>query len=181
MTTPSQPPSFGAPPPLPASAPRPRPATVTAAAGLLFLSVLLGVVGVIISIANKDIAIEIAKKNAAKTAGAPDPTAFVNLSTYGSGACELVVFVALAVLGVLVLRGNNVARITTWVLCGLSLLCLTGVSLASVLGPNSADVPGWYAAYGVISAGVGLVVNVAIIVLLALRPSNEFFAKPVAR
>jgi hypothetical protein len=62
-------------------------------------------------------------------------------------------------------KGRNWARIVTWVLCALGVLnALTG------LGGDSS------ALTKVVSA-IGALISIAIIVLLALAPSNQYFAQ----
>jgi hypothetical protein len=109
-----------------------------------------------------------------------DPSTAVNVQLGTSGGCGVLVSILFVVLGVLVLRGNNAARITVWVFSGLSLLCLGVGAASSVLSPTMQFAPGWYRTYSLVSLVLSLVVNVAIIVLLARRPSNDYFRKPVA-
>jgi hypothetical protein len=104
---------------------------------------------------------------------------------------------ALAVLAVFNNRGRNGARITTWVLGGIS-LCCTGVGLAGTAltssmnldtgtgGPSQAEIerrlsealPSWYDAANWTLAGISLLTLLGALILLALPPSNEFFRQP---
>lgn len=184
MTTPEPPPytpppnSFTTPPPLPASR-LPRPTTVTAAAALIFASVALGLIQVIVTFASRNI-IEDMVRHQVPNSNGMDPHTAVNVQLATSGGCGVIISILFAVLGVLILKGNNPARITVWVLGGLSLLCLGVGAIANVLSSSMQFAPGWYHAYAIVAAVLGLGINIAIIVLLALRPSNDYFRKPVA-
>ncbi|MDT5036866.1 MAG: hypothetical protein QOE03_2051 [Micromonosporaceae bacterium] len=182
MTTPEppatpQPNSFTTPPPLPSSQQRTRPSTVTTAAALIFVSVALGIIQLIVMLASRSVIEDIVRH---QPSSGMDPSTAVNIQLGIGGGCGLVVSILFAVLGVLVLRGNNAARITVWVLSGLSLLCLGIGAASNALNPSMQFAPGWYRAYSIVSLVLSLVLNVAIIVLLARRPSNDYFRKPVA-
>ncbi|WP_143175459.1 hypothetical protein [Cryptosporangium aurantiacum] len=84
-------------------------------------------------------------------------------------------FVALA-LGLL--RAANVARIITWVLCGLGLCCTGVISAFSLILVEY--LPGGYVAYMYTVTAVTLIIYIAIIVLLALPASNAYFRRPKA-
>ena len=74
------------------------------------------------------------------------------------------IFAALyLLLAIQVRKGKNWARIVTWVLAGLGLLF-------GLLG-LAADAPAFSRLFGL----VGILLDAAIIVLLAMRPSNEYF------
>ena len=83
-------------------------------------------------------------------------------------ALGIVVAILWGLLAFFIRKGKNWARITMWVFAVLGVLSVpfalaqgaAGLSLALVL--------------------INLALNVAIIVLLALRPSSEFFRRPVA-
>jgi hypothetical protein len=107
----------------------------------------------------------------------------------------VLIAVALVVLGRFVGKGKQPARIITWVLAGLGVLCLgCGVaagaissSLGSSLGstPDSealtqamADVvPEWQNTVGTVLQILSLIILVVVIVLLALPAANDFFRK----
>jgi hypothetical protein len=185
MTTPEPPSSstpppnaFTTPPPLSASR-LPRPTTVTAAAGLIFASVALGVIQLVVTFASRDI-IEDMLRHQTSNGNGMDPHTGANIQLATSGGCGIVIAILFAVLGVLILKGNNAARITVWVLSGISLLCLGVGAIANALGSAMKFAPGWYQAYSIVAIVLSLGINIAVAVLLALRPSNDYFRKPVA-
>jgi hypothetical protein len=112
---------------------------------------------------------------------------------------ELLIIAGFAVLAIFVNRGAQPARIVTWVLGGLAVLCLGCGSLANAIVPSllSADTSGQGAAaaelldiirentpdwsYYLTSALNVLVVLalLAVIILLALPAANDFFRKEV--
>ena len=65
-------------------------------------------------------------------------------------------------------KGRNWARIVTWVIAGLSLLSF----VSTAVGDN----PGLSKALG----AVGALLDLGIIVLLAMGPSNEYFRRQPA-
>jgi hypothetical protein len=98
------------------------------------------------------------------------------------------------VLGLLVRKGKNPARIVTWVFSGIAVLCygcsLGSRSLTSSLNglgstPESEAmqkrmtdvVPGWQTTVSMITVIILLLAFLAVIILLALPASNEFFRK----
>jgi hypothetical protein len=184
MTTDNpQPPAFGPPPTAPGApqpgGPRPRPVTVTAAVGLMLLQAVLSVVGIAMQFANKDILEEMQRRQAAKAKqDSPiDPETMANFTLIGSGVCGALLVILFVVLAFLLLRGSNAARITTWVVAGLFLLC-SGIGAVFTVAIPDSGAPGWWTAYQGISAVLGLLIYGAIIVLLALPKSSAFFAKP---
>jgi hypothetical protein len=96
------------------------------------------------------------------------------------------VFVAIvfAVLGVLVARGMNLARITTWAVVGLGVLCLGGGQITRgimgwVDGPRTESaVPPWKWDIGTAIDIVTLLALVLVAILLALPSAHPFFRRP---
>ncbi len=105
----------------------------------------------------------------------------------------------LAVLAIFNNRGRNGARITTWVIGGISLCCgglgLAGTALTSSMnlddtsgGPSAAEVerrldevlPSWFDAATVTLSVISLLALLGAMILLALPASNAFFRKPAA-
>jgi hypothetical protein len=114
----------------------------------------------------------------------------------------MVVYLLLAAgfvtLGLLDLRGKNPARIVTWVLAGIGVLCFGCSALGSASGgltglgtpPNGVDtaevtkqiqeaIPQWVRPVQTVLVVINLLALIAIIVLLALPASNEYF-RPAA-
>lgn len=146
--------------PEPATPAGPAPTTVVRAVQLMFVSAALGALYTILFVANRD-ALRAQILEA-------DPNA-QNVDTAVNGAVAFsiitgVVFTALWIwLALMVRQGKNWARITTWVLAGLGLLFAL-FDLINMLNALTATLS--------IIAGL---VDLAIIVLLAMRPSNEYF------
>ncbi len=105
----------------------------------------------------------------------------------------------LAVLAIFNNRGRNGARITTWVIGGISLCCggfgLAGTALTSSInlddtagGPSTAEIqrrldevlPSWYGPATVTLGVISLLAILGAIILLALPASNAYFRKPAA-
>ena len=78
----------------------------------------------------------------------------------------IILIVLYVLLALQVRKGKNWARIVTWVLAGLG--ALGGVT--NLAQPQ--------AALTKVIAGIELVLYVVLIVLLALKPSNDYFRKP---
>jgi hypothetical protein len=131
-------------------------------------------------------------------AGDPAADAATTAATIGiifGVTLAVIISVAAIVLGVLLGRGKQPARIVTWVVAGLGVLCmgcsLGGNALSSSLNnmagadANATAIqdaileatPGWATAFQTLSTIVVLLALIAVIILLALPASNEFFRK----
>lgn len=176
---------------------RPRPATVTAAAAIMIIMGVAGLVNAVVGLAAIGGVVD-RFRDAAQATGASqsdvDGLAGVAWGTVITSAVLSVLFaVLLIVLGVGNLRGRNGARIATWIVSGLGLFCgccgLFAVISQSALSWNiSTDdqtqdltqaltdsYPGWWIGLnGVVSAGQALGYLV-VAVLLALPPSHRYF------
>ncbi len=116
----------------------------------------------------------------------------------GGAVIALLVAVGLVVLGFLNLRGKNPARIVTWVLGGLFLLCCGVGQVFNAAGsgmgtdssgnvPDQADVqakldaamPGWYSPVTTLLGVIPILLVLVALILLALPASNAWF-KPQA-
>jgi ABC-type uncharacterized transport system permease subunit len=180
--------------------PKRRPGVVSAAVALLYMVAALQLVSVGLS------ALTIAPIRDVYTRAyaGTDAEQFMSTSITIGLIAGIVIGVAFAV-GYVVLaifdgRGKNPARIVTWVIAGLGVLCY-GCSLASQsLGnafssfgrnanqsnlpdPNEVAkqvqdaVPAWQSTLATVDTLVFLVALVAVIILLALPASNAFFRK----
>jgi len=173
-------PPMGPPPPAPSSSSGVgRPQIVTAAAGLMLMLALLDFITVGLGIAYY--AQEGSSTAAAGNSGAN------GFSSIGGG---VVATGLLIVMAMMVLRGKNWARIVTFVIAGLGIACCGcgsvfifggGAFLSYLSSTSSSDVasqisfPAWYF-WGVGTLYVlAFLCSVAIVVLLAMRPSNEWF------
>jgi hypothetical protein len=111
-----------------------------------------------------------------------------------------VITIALAVLAMFVGRGSQPARITTWVLSGVLVLCqgcgLIATAAApalvnSMAGSGNADsevlaeqtriitenTPAWLTAAATVIAVLSVIALIAVIILLAVPAANEYFRK----
>ncbi|WP_433212289.1 hypothetical protein ACQP00_52220 [Dactylosporangium sp. CS-047395] len=186
--------SFATPP-----AARARPSTVSLASTLLFVAAGLEVISVVLQLlyANK---IAEGTKRVYEEAGVQmSSTTGVGIGSTITVIFGFIIIVVLVLLGYLVGRGNQVARVLTWVVGGLALCCgvfaLGAALFQSALweaarDTNSslptwdrykeivyADVPGWYEPVTTI-LGILLVIAIALpIILLALPSSHPYFRK----
>jgi hypothetical protein len=167
--------------------------TVTVSTWLLWLTALVFVVSAVITFAYLGARSDVYEQTYAGTSQEGDEGAAV-ATEIGIGVVFLLFAAGLVILGLLNNRGKNPARIVTWVVGGLALCCtgsllaltglLSGVEVEGGVDPEElADnlidaMPGWYAAFELISSIVPVLALIVALVLLALPPSNEFFRKP---
>jgi hypothetical protein len=146
--------------------PRSAPSTVQNAVRLMFALVALGVISLIVVFADKN-----SLRDAIESHDPSFDTSQVDSAVNTAVAVGAVIGIILIVLYVLlalqVRKGKNWARIVTWVLSGLGALG----SVSNLAQPE--------AALTKIVAVSELVLDIVLIVLLALRPSNDYFRKPV--
>ena len=162
--------AYGAPmPPTPYGAPPrpvgPPPSSVVNATRLMFVGAALGVIGLIVLLASKSsLRDDIARRNPDYDAHKVDTV--VNAAV-GIGITFGVIFIVLYVLLALqVQKGKNWARIITWVLAALGVLS----ALSSLAQTNTGG--------SRVTSLIGGVIDLAIIILLAQKPSNDYFRKP---
>ncbi len=170
-----------------------RPAVVTAASALLYLVAGIEVISLVLEVlsfsptlaAYDDVYAGDSTLDTMKTVA--QVTLIVTLAV-------TVLFAAgIAALGMLISKGKNPARIVTWVVAGLGVLCFgCALGLGSYVSSLNAgadaksqvlqkqiegSIPSWQSA---VSTGLGIVVLlalVAVVILLALPAANEFFRK----
>ena len=143
----------------------PPPSSVVNATRLMFVSAGLGVIGLIVLLASKStLRDEIAKKNPGYDAHKLDTV--VNAAV-AVGITFGVIFIVLYVLLALqVKKGKNWARVVTWILAALGVLsALSSLAQTNTGGSRAASL-------------IGGVVDLAIIILLLQKPSNDYFRKP---
>jgi hypothetical protein len=142
----------------------PAPSSVRNAVRLMFVNVAIGVLGLIALFATKDtLKKEILKHHRSYSTSKLDDAVNAAVTI---GTIFAIVFIVLYVLLALqVGKGKNWARIVTWVLAGLGVLG----ALTTFAQPE----PAVSRALGIL----GGLVDLAIIIFLALRPSSEYFAK----
>lgn len=191
------------PAPGPAPAPGRRPTIVAIAATLMMIIGGLGLVHSLVTLVTTGQVVDRFRDRAAETdASDSDIDTFVNvLRGFSIGGAIIAILLSLLFIGLAlgVLRGSNVSRILTWVMCGIGILCsccgafsLFGQVGNSSFGSGNTDdrtteelsramqdaYPGWWAPiYGSLSV-LELLGYIAIAVLLALPVANAFFRKP---
>jgi hypothetical protein len=144
----------------------PAPAPVTNAVRLMFVSVALSVLGLIVVLATKDsLKKDILKKHTDYSATKLDDV--LNAAIVFAVVIGVVYIVLYVLLALQVGKGKNWARIVTWVLAGLGVLG----ALTTFSQPGTA-------ANRVLTV-IGGLIDVAIIVFLMQKPSNEYFRKRV--
>jgi hypothetical protein len=180
----------------------PRPRSVTVAGILMLIGAVVGIIGGVLTIlAGNSIDPEFSTRAIASGVSASDvkrigDSVQASFSAVGVGA--LLLGIVLAVLTFKVLRGSNAARITTWVVLGISLCCgigngllaktLSNLSETNIEGMDKATVraigdalkdsmPSWFAVGGMGATCVQVLGYIAVAVLLVLPASNAFFRK----
>jgi hypothetical protein len=140
-----------------------RPTTVRAGIGAFVASLLLGLVASVVTFSQLDDLVAQQLRQAGSDAQMTDE---VIRSSIVLGAAIGLIVVALEVLVLwFAWKGRNWARIVLWVLGGLGILS----GLAGLAGDN--PLGGFVAALGVFQ----LLLTLAGVVLLALKPSNEWY------
>lgn len=149
------------------ASPEPPPQQVQLSFWLWVASVVVGLVGTVLGLADVEtIRAQAEEQATASSGGQLDQAAVDAIITFSIvvGIAIGVLFtVATLVFAVLMRRGRNWARILLAVIAGLSLLS-SGISL-----PNATAVV-------VVVTVLGLVVTLAAVILMFLRPANEWFA-----
>jgi hypothetical protein len=154
---PSAPPGQGAPPAME------RPTTVRAGIGAFLANLILGLAGSILTFADID---DLVRQELARSGTEVDLTDDVIRSAILIGAVITLIFAALQLLFMwFAWKGHNWARIVLWVIGGLAVLSgFAGLSTGTALG-------GFLTSLSVFQ----LLLTIAGIVLLALKPSNEWY------
>jgi hypothetical protein len=185
----------------PAPAPRARPTTVHLAMILLFVAAGLEVINVVISLlyAQK---IADGTQKVYDQAGVSASNAGMTIGSSIAVVVGFVIVVVLVLLGYFIGRGNQVARILTWVVGGIA-FCCSIVGLGSTLFAQTfwdqarkaspelptwdeyqdivySEVPGWYQPVTTILAILLIVAILVPIILLALPSSHPYFRKAQA-
>lgn len=160
-----QPPAGSAPmPPPPDSGPVSRgqaPSTVVNAVRLMYVSAALSLVSMVVVFFTKDALEDSLRKADPQLSDARIEQA-LNAGLVFAVVFGIIFTVLWLVLASFVRKGANWARIVTWVLAGLSVL-----SVVFLFGQPPLNL---------VLGLVGVLVSIAIIVLLALKPSSEYFS-----
>lgn len=189
-------------PPTPAD-PNKRPGVVLAAAGILLLLALCGLGQSLLSLISMGGTVD-RFKDRARLLGASQSDIDATVSQLRVSYVFGVIFtilIALALVGLAygLLRGGNGARIVTWVVCGLAVICdccstffYFGISGVNLTGENNNSMqtqlaqaqidafPGWFLATAGSISLLQLLGYIAVAVLLALPDANAFFRKRTA-
>ena len=187
--------AFPAEPPAP-SAPV-RPVQVTAAVWCLFVLAGTQILSVVVAIFTMGPTLDATRDYVEGTRDGDTIIASVQIGSYVSVALGLAFAVGLAVLAVFVNRGNQPARIISWVVLGLLMCCngfgILGAAAGGLLGGAGGGsdidqeelarriedaVPGWTTPVNYLLLFVGIVASTAGIILLALPKANEYFRRP---
>ncbi|HET6213809.1 MAG TPA: hypothetical protein VFE14_13175 [Micromonosporaceae bacterium] len=181
-----------------------RPASVGLAAVIMMMIAALGVISAIVTLATisrttdrfQQLARERTDASSTEIDSVVTAIRVISVTTAIFLVLLALVLIALAIGD---LRGSNIARILTWVICGLGLLCgccgifsALGSTRTTSLGTGDTDAetarelghalsdayPGWWMATSGGLSGLQLLGYIAVAVLLALPAANAFFRKP---
>ncbi len=169
--------------PGPSQSQRVRPGAVTTAAIMMFLLSLASLAWAAILIVSllviSDKTLESQMRETQPQVTGEELEAMVSFAKglgYATAALIGVLGIALAVLAVLVIRGSRVARILSWVTAGVYVFCGLCTSATAGIGLASGVRGGVVA---LLFPLVTLIGALAVVILLALPVSNEYFARPV--
>lgn len=178
-----------------------RPVVVTVAGYLLFATAALTVLSVLASIVSIGPTMDVYADAYAGTAAEGTEAVVIGSLVFGVVVNLLLAagYVALAIFNN---KGKNPSRVTTWVIGGLSICCtgfgLAGTALSSAMTGLTADlpsesgmpdpeavnrqltdaIPAWVTPVTVVTSVLTLLFLLAVVILLALPPANDFFRKP---
>jgi hypothetical protein len=171
-----------------------RPTVVTAAGYLLFGVALLAVLIALIPLPYASDVSAAAKRAYANLPNGDATATAVSATVYVSALIYVLAAAGLVVLGLFDLRGSNGARIATWVVAGIGVLCCgSGVligRLASGIGQSSntaemqaaqkqvqAAYPSWYTGVQTTLTVLALLALILVIILLALPAASAYFRR----
>ena len=180
--------------------PRQRPSTVTAAGiaqiVIFVLALVQAVVGLMMAGRVLDGLDDALNGQDFRGVDADTVRSVTSAFTYGAIIAAVIPPLLLAIFGLVHMTGRNWARIVSWVFAGLGVCCgalgfqSTGGQVNTTGSGNdettkaindairSVDIPGWVTPVQVTVTVVSLLLSIAVIILLALPPSNEYFRKP---
>jgi hypothetical protein len=176
-----------------ADAPRPkvRPAVVGWAAGLLYLVAAIQAISLVAILAQVPTATRITEEVYADDPNLEPIRIGVQIGLYLGAGLSLGLLVGLVLLGVFVAKGSQPARITTWVVAGLGVIC-TGCTLvpgvSSFGGQSDAradelsrrmaeEIPRWSTVLDTATGLASVLAMIGIIILLAVPAANDYFRK----
>ncbi|GIF24814.1 hypothetical protein BJ973_007075 [Actinoplanes tereljensis] len=170
---------------------------MSAAAYLLYLVAVLEVINAILTFATLGAVTDAISDVYANTTLSDNADTIITAFYAGGAIVNLLLGALFAVLGAFDSRGKNWARIVTWVFGGIALCCVgAGLGSSSISGsletsgdtaggptPDEiqqrldAALPSWFTPVGTTITVIVLIALLAVIILLALPKSNEFFRK----
>ena len=175
-----------------------RPAVVSAAAYLMILIAALEVVNIISTFASMNKILDATKLAYASSPNVDTVVNATRISQIVGIVFGLLLAAGFVILAFLDLGGRQAARIVTWVLTGLGVLCfgcgaigvagsglLSGMQRGSVNGVDvqeatrqiSAATPAWVKPVGLITLIINLIAAILVIILLALPAANAYFRR----
>jgi hypothetical protein len=181
-----------------------RPGTVSAASGLLYLLALISLVITALSVYSVSLLDastfqQIYEDSGMSESDAEAAASIASTIAYVSAVPWILFAILFLVVAIFVGKGKQWARITTWVIAGITSLCCFGFGLLgnaagsalSGMGGQSGGVsqedvtrkiqeaqPDWLPAATMAVYGLGLLASLVVIVLLLLPPSHPYFRKP---
>jgi hypothetical protein len=173
-----------------------RPATVTAASSLLLLGAAFEVITLVLSILVVSRSLSVLTDEFANSPNAGTARTFVIAGAVFWGVVPALFATGMVVLGLLLRKGKNAARIVTWVLAGIAVLCygciLGGNALTSSISgmggtptPHTQAmqnrlkdaIPAWQSVASTTATVIVMLALVSVIILLAMPASSDFFRK----
>jgi hypothetical protein len=186
-------------PTYPAAAAQPsRPTTVTVSSYLLWITAAISLISAVLTLSMVGRMTDAYRDLYAGTANEGVEAVIVGTSVV-LVVINILFAAGLAILSIFNNRGRNGARVTTWVLGGITLCCsgfgLAGTAITNSMnldssgttgGPSSAEIesrlnevlPSWYEPFSTGLSVLSLLALLGAIILLALPQSNAFFRKP---
>ncbi len=169
---------------------KPRPGVVNVASILLYVTAALLVCQVLLSFLSIS---DVNKAVSDFEATHPDLQGAGNqVGTIIGSVVQLLLAAGFVTLGLLVGKGKQPARIVTWVLSGLGVLCvgcgtLFAAALPSMMSGNqdlaelttaiNDAIPAWQRVASTVSGIATLLILITVIILLALPAANDYFRK----
>jgi hypothetical protein len=177
---------------------RTRPTAVTISSYLLYVTAAVSLISAVLSVTQLSTITGVYRDAYADTSGEGAEVVLAATTVIGV-ALNIIFATGLVILAIFNNRGRQGARITTWVVGGISLCCsgvgVAGTALTGAMsfdtgnGPSASEVeqqladalPSWYTPATVILSVISLLAILGAIILLALPASNAYFrpAQPV--
>jgi hypothetical protein len=175
-----------------------RPAVVTAAGYLLILMAVLEVVNIISTVASMNKVLDATRQAYGSLSNVDTVVNATRIAQIAGIVVGLLFAVGYVILAMLDLRGRYVARIVTWVVAGISVLCfgcgaigaagsgalsslqrgnVNGVDVQEATRQINAATPAYVKPIGLSTLSINLIAAILVIVLLALPAANAYFRR----